>query len=88
MYAHVCMHVSVYVCVYLTVCVYVCVHVSLCSCVCARVPAWCVSVLCAECIKFIEGTMGTIRVQVSNHFSSAISMNINVVTVRIEKAST
>ena len=80
---HVCMHVSVWL--------YVCM--SVCTCLCVRV---CVRMclrgvclyLCAECIKFIEGTMGKIRVQVSNHFSSAISMNINVVTVRIEKAST
>ena len=54
----------------------------MCLCVCVCLRGVCLY-LFSECVKSMEGTTGTIRVQVSNHFSSAISMNINEVKVRL-----
>ena len=78
MYVHVSMHVGVWLYVCMSVCTCLCVRV--CVRVCLR-GVW--LYLCSECVKSMEGTTGTIRVQVSNHFSSVISMNINKVKVRL-----
>ena len=75
---HVCIHVSEWLYVCMSVCT--CLYVRVCVRVCLR-GVW--LYLCSECIKFMEGITGTMRVQVSNHFSSAISMNINEVKVRL-----
>ena len=78
-----CTCVSMLVCGCMCVCLCVRVYVFVCVRACACVAFGCT---CVQCVKSMEGTTGTIRVQVSNHFSSAISVNINEVKVHTHES--